>query len=107
MDFNQIAYAIFETNGNLCVIEKASDPTKLTPPLLPLTLVVDGEWEDENLALAEVTKPQVTATIRSSGVKGGVKEVLYMDVRQDGTAYIAPKHGKDVTADLKVNGENW
>ena len=107
MDFNQIAYAIFETNGNLCVIEKASDPTEPTPPLLPLTLVVDGEWEDENLALAEVTKPQVTATIRSSGVKGGLKEVLYMDVRQDGTAYIAPKHGKDMTANLKVNGENW
>ena len=40
-------------------------------------------------------------------MKGGLKEVLYMDVRQDGTAYIAPKRGKDVTADLKVNGENW
>ena len=26
---------------------------------------------------------------------------------QDGTAYIAPKHGKDVTAKLKVNGKNW
>lgn len=107
MDFNQIAYAIFETNGNLCVIEKECDPTKPTPALFPLTLVVDGEWEDDNLALAEVSKPQVTATIKSSGVKGSLKEVLYMDVRQDGTAYIAPKHGKDVTAKLKVNGKNW
>ena len=107
MDFNQIAYAIFETNGNLCVIEKECDPTKPTPALFPLTLVVDGEWEDDNLALAEVSKPQVTATIKSSGVRGSLKEVLYMDVRQDGTAYIAPKHGKDVTAKLKVNGKNW
>ncbi len=107
MDFNRIAYAIFETNGNLCVIEKADDPTKPEPPLLPLTLVVDGKWDDENLALAEVTRPQVNATIKSGGVKGGLKEVLYMDVRQDGTAYIAQKHGKDVTANLKVNGDNW
>ena len=35
-DFSRIAYAIFETNGNLCVIEKPSDPTVIEPPVLPV-----------------------------------------------------------------------
>lgn len=106
MDFNEIAYAIFETNGNLCVIEKPSDPTKLTPPVFPLTLMVDGEWEEANLKLCEVTKPEVTAVIKKSGIKN-LKDVLYMDVRQDGTVYLAPKYGKYVTTTLNVKGENW
>ena len=106
MDFNEIAYAIFETNGKLCVIEKPSDPTVVKPPLLPLTLMVDGEWEEDNLKIAELTKPQLTEFIKKNGVKS-IKDVLYMDVRQDGTVYLAPKYGKYITEELKVNGGNW
>ena len=44
--------------------------------------------------------------IKKNGVKS-IKDVLYMDVRQDGTVYLAPKHGKYITEELKVNGGNW
>lgn len=69
MDFNDIAYAIFETNGNLCVIEKPSDPTVLKKPVLPLTIIVDGEWEEDNLKIAGITKPEVIAVYLNKNEK--------------------------------------
>ena len=68
MDFNDIAYAIFETNGNLCVIEKPSDPTVLKKPVLPLTIIVDGEWEEDNLKIAGITKPEVIKVLKNNGI---------------------------------------
>ena len=38
VDFADIEYAIFETNGKVCVVEKASDPTEVKPAYLPLGL---------------------------------------------------------------------
>ena len=105
-DLNEIAYAIFETNGKLCVIEKPSDPTVIKKPVFPLTLIVDGEWEIKNLELCEVSEKAVTSALNKSGIKNR-KEVLYMDVRQDGTAYVAKKKGKALNLKLKVNGEAW
>ena len=104
MDLMDIAYAIFETNGNLCVIEKPKDPS--APPLLPLPLVIDGKFEDKNLQLACVTQQQLTALVKKKGLRS-MKEVLYMDVRQDGTVYIAPKTSKYIVSNVKVKGENW
>ena len=104
MDLMDIAYAIFETNGNLCVIEKPKDPS--APPLLPLPLVIDGKFEDKNLRLACVTQQQLIALVKKKGLRS-MKEVLYMDVRQDGTVYIAPKTSKYIVSNVKVKGENW
>ena len=106
MDFNDIAYAIFETNGNLCVIEKPADPTVLKNPVLPLTIMVDGEWEDDNLNIAGITKPDVIKVLKKNGIFN-IKDVLYLDVRQNGVVYIAPKYGKYINDKMKVKGENW
>ena len=105
-DLNEIAYAIFETNGKLCVIEKPSDPTVIKKPVFPLTLIVDGKWEDKNLELCGVSEQSITSALNKNGIKS-CKEVLYMDVRQDGVAYLAKKKGKVINLKLKVNGENW
>lgn len=105
-DFNDIAYAIFETNGKLFVIEKTVDPTKPKPALLPLALVIDGSFVKENLQVCGLTERDITCFIKSNGVKN-LKEVLYLDVRQDGTAFLAPKKSKCVTTKLKIEGEKW
>lgn len=104
MDLMEIAYAIFETNGNLCAIEKPKNGNER--PLLPLALIVDGKIEEQNFRLAGISEQQVLSLIKRNGIKR-LRDVLYMDVRQDGTVYIAPKEQKYIVARLSVKGENW
>lgn len=103
VDFNEIAYAIFETNGKLCVIEKPTDGGKA---LMPLTLLVDGEWESENLSICGMSENELIKLLRRNGF-ASKKEILYMDVRQDGTVYVSPKKGSCFTASVKVKGGAW
>ncbi|MCI9031370.1 MAG: DUF421 domain-containing protein [Clostridia bacterium] len=106
-DLKDIEYAIFETNGKLCVIEKPSDPTKPTPALLPLALLVDGKWDDDSMTVAGITKPQVTKELNKHKV-GDVNDVLYADIRQDGTLYVSPKNAPCFTANVNISGGgNW
>lgn len=107
MDISEIEYAIFETNGKLCVVEKAADPTEVKPAFLPLPLVIDGKYAMDNLELSGTTVPMLTEAIKKNRV-AGIKDVLYADVRQDGTVYVSPKKGKCFTAKLAITGgQNW
>lgn len=106
-DLKDIAYAIFETNGKLCVIEKTQSDEENTPPLLPLALIIDGKWQDENLTLAGITEPQVIKQLKKNGVMK-VRDVLYADVRQDGTLYVSPKFASCFTEKVRITGgDNW
>ncbi len=104
MDINEIEYAIIETNGKMSVVERMTDPIKPTPALLPIILAVDGKWNDDNLSRAGTNTNAVSIALRKNGLKG-VKEVLYADVRQDGTMYVSPKKGKYFTAKVAVGGK--
>lgn len=106
MDFNDIAYAIFETNGKLCVIEKECDPTTPKPALFPLPLVIDGGVNEENLKLCGLKKNELISLLKRNSIKD-IKSVLYLDVRQNGLVYVAPKKGKYFTEKVKVEGGNW
>ena len=105
-DFSEIAYAIFETNGNLCVIEKPSDPTLIEPPVLPVSLVTDGKWSEENLELCRADKDEIVAELEKNGVDD-VGRILYLDVRQNGVCYVAPKDGKSFDMKATVDGGRW
>ncbi len=105
-DFNQIQYAIFETNGKICVITKPSDPNEVTPALLPITLLIDGKVDENNLNFTGVTLRNLENAFNKNGIKK-LKDVLYADVRQDGTLYVAPKRGKCFTENLTVSGGAW
>lgn len=107
MDISEIEYAIFETNGKLCVVEKAADPTAIKPAFLPLPLVIDGKFAMDNLELSGTTVPMLTQAVKKNRLSG-IKDVLYADVRQDGTVYISPKKGKCFTEKLAISGGgNW
>lgn len=106
VDFNQIAYAIFETNGKLSVIEKPKDSSEPEPAFFPLTLVVDGEWEENNLAVAGIAKDDVSNLLNRHGF-GKMKQILYMDIRQNGLVYIAPKNQKYFTDNLNIEEDLW
>lgn len=106
MDINEIEYAIIETNGNMCVVEKTKDPTAIVPALLPLPLIIDGAWNKENLSRAGLTSAAVSKELKNNNIKKE-KDVLYADVRQDGTLYVSPKKGKYFTAKVKIKGGGW
>lgn len=103
-DINTIEYAIFETNGKLCVIEKETDPTQPVPALLPLILIVDGKYDERNLQLTGIKHQEINVMLKKNGIIN-IKDVLYMDVRQDGTAYISSKNGEFFTENLKIRGD--
>ncbi len=107
MDFADIEYAIFETNGKVCVVEKECDPTQPKPAYLPLSLLVDGKFDKENLELAGASEQKIIEVFLKNGIKNP-KEVLYTDVRQDGTLYVSPKYKKCFTQKISIKGgENW
>ena len=106
VDLSEIEYAIIETNGNMCVIEKPKDPTQKTPAYLPLAIVVDGVWQKDNMRMAGVVEDEVIKAVKPFGIKNE-KEILYGDVRQDGTLYTSPKVGRCFTSKLKIKGGGW
>jgi len=106
-DFNTIAYAIFETNGKLCVIEKKSDPKKPTPALLPMPLVIDGKSNKTNLELTGVDVLDLEKIFKKNGYNK-ITDILYADIRQDGLVYASPKQGNYFTDKLKLTASaNW
>ena len=107
MDINEIEYAIIETNGKMSVVERMTDPTKPTPALLPIMLIVDGKINRENLFMAGTSEAIINVALRKHGLKG-TKDVLYADVRQDGSMYVSPKKGKYFVAKIAVSkGGSW
>ncbi|MCH5158851.1 MAG: DUF421 domain-containing protein [Clostridiales bacterium] len=111
VDFTEIAYAIFETNGKLCVVEKpqqqsSSEEEQPQKPLLPIELVVDGKIKEDNLLLTGADRADIEKVLREKKLK--VKDVLYADIRQDGNAFFAPKYDKAFCTRLSLSGGgNW
>lgn len=106
VDINEIEYAIIETNGNMCVVEKSKNPMDVMPALLPLELIVDGKWNSQNLNTAKITQNDVTKVLQKYNIKKE-NEILYADIRQDGTLYVSPKVGKYFTEQIKLKGADW
>ena len=69
VDLSEIEYAIIETNGNMCVIEKPKDPTQKTPAYLPLAIVVDGVWQKDNMRMAGVVEDEVIKAVKPFGIQ--------------------------------------
>lgn len=107
VDFSQIAYAIFETNGQLCVVEKEqSDNGEQQPTLLPLELIVDGKYNHRNLALSGTDQAEIVRVLDQNKLR--LSDILYADVRQDGNAYFAPKKSPAFCCAMNINGgSNW
>ena len=97
-DVSEIAYAIIETNGKMSVVEKTEEQ-----PLLPLILVVDGKINESNVKKSQSTEADINKVLKQNGV--ALKDVLYADVRQDGTFYASPKNGGCFTSNLAVGGD--
>ncbi len=103
LDINAIQYAIFENNGKISIVEKSKDPTAPTDSFLPLIIIADGKYDMRNLELCGLTKQQIDIVLKKNGIINP-KEVLFADIRQDGTLYVSPKNGDYFTQNLKIKG---
>ena len=113
VDFSQIAYAIFETNGQLCGVEKEQQPQQRQQQsegeqktTLPLKLIVDGKYCEDNVSLSGTDKSEITRVLDERGLR--LSDLLYADVRQDGNAYFSPKRKPAFCSALNISGgNNW
>ena len=84
----QVKYAVYETGGNLSILERAD---AVEPSGIPVTLIVEGKVMDVNFEYSSLTKEDALTLLKSKGL--AVKDVLLMLV--DGTrVYVQPKNKK-------------
>ncbi|HEY8423189.1 MAG TPA: DUF421 domain-containing protein [Clostridia bacterium] len=105
-DLSEIHYAMFETNGKLCIIPKAEyaplkpadiklKPEQQTPPV---SLIIDGK--PINLNYFNITKQQLAKIIKEKTNKR-IKDIAFAYADGKGHTYIQPKDGKYITATIK------
>lgn len=101
-DLDKIMYAIIETNGKVCVVEKEQSGETF----LPVSVIVNGKWQEENVAFTGVDKQSMLEEMKKNG--SSLSDVVYADVRQNGLAYCAPKKGECFTVNVTLSeGGSW
>lgn len=97
IDLSTVKFAILETNGNISALPypkhqpaSAKDAGIQVSPLnLPITVICDGKWQEENLVLSGKTKPWVTQHLKSQNC--AFRDVLLLTVEPSGKFYLARK----------------
>lgn len=97
---DQIAYAMFETNGQLSVVPYPQDETKPQSPVLPVPIVVDGQWSDEDLTYYHIDKDKLLRIFGKYGVEA--EKLLVATIDEDGRLLIHPENKKYFVVDTKT-----
>lgn len=93
----EVEYAILETNGLLSVLKKApyDTPTKMdmhltpSPAVVSISLILDGEFIEDNIDEADVTKEWVYEEMAAQNYND-VKEIFYAEWLPNSPLYILP-----------------
>lgn len=105
-DIMEVSYVIVETNGKLCVISKPENDAQ-TEVLLPVSIITNGKYNDENMEKCGVEKDNVKSFLSKNKITS-IKQVLYADVRQDGTLYVAIANKSDISGKIQLkSGVSW
>lgn len=114
-NFDDIEYAIVETNGKITAIPKVAttpvtvEDLKLEKPenRLIVMLICDGKIIKENLALAKVDENFLISQIKRIG-ENNIKNILVFTLDNDGNMYIQPKNKPYITLKTAYEGgKNW
>lgn len=108
---DDVAYAIVETNGKLCVIKKSSiePPTredmnvKIIPSTLPVNIIMDGKVMVENTSLAKVNDNFLNSCIKKVKAKSA-KDIILMTLDNNGMVYIQPKNASAMSYQSDYQG---
>lgn len=109
-NFDEIAFAIVETNGMISVLPKAKnapatcDDLNLSPPQKSLTvmLINDGKIVEENLEYLKLSKDFVYDILKKQ--KTPLKNVLLLSVDDSGKINFQAKNSKSVSFQAKNFG---
>lgn len=116
-DIDQIAYAIFETNGNLCIIPKSNmdtatrDDLKIDsePSALPMNLIMDGKIMQKNLEIAQLDTKFLQKYYKKVNVANN-KQIILFTIDNNGKIFIQPKKQKKYYTFVETGfkgGRNW
>lgn len=106
VDILDVSYVIVETNGKLCIVEKAND-SENKQVFLPISIIVNGKYNEENLLKTGVEKVNISNFLKDNKITS-IKQVLYADIRQDGTVYVALANKCDISGKISRNEEvDW
>ena len=94
----EIAYAIIETNGNLCVIKKSEVENvtrgdlkvKVSQASLPINIIMDGKLMHENIRLSGIDDNFINDCVSKANIKN-IKDVLIMTLDNNGVVFIQSK----------------
>ena len=100
-NFDEIEYAIIETNGKLSILPKSQNrPTtpedfKLTPKEanLDVAIIIDGKMLKSNLVKLGISQKFLIKYLTKANVRK-LKELLVVTISTTGTLFIQPKVGK-------------
>lgn len=112
-NLNDVAYAIIETNGKLCVIKKSNveNPTredmniKVDPASLPVSIIMDGKLMEENVKLTGITDELLQECLEKANAKKPT-EILLMTLDANGLVFLQPKSGSATTFSVDYDGHN-
>ncbi len=99
LDPSVVKYALLETNGQISVIPypkyepaSAEDAGIAVEDVeLPISVICDGKWQEDNLQLTGRTKKWVLTQLKQRNCS--LREVLLLTVVPDGVYYLARKDG--------------
>ncbi len=84
--FEDVQYAIVETNGKLSVITKTKDDPE---PTLPVMIITSGKMNFDNLKASGYTEDDIAEFLSQNGAKA--EEVLFFSVDENGEVYFQVK----------------
>lgn len=115
-NLSDVAYAILETNGNLCVIKKAeTEPitredlkVKVSQNALPMNIIMDGKLMKENVQIAGINEKFINKCLDKAKLKR-IKDVLILTLDNNGEVFIQGKAAEEYyTFQMKYDGgDKW
>lgn len=84
--FEDVRYAIVETNGKLSVITKTKEDPE---PTLPVMIITSGKMNFDNLKASGYTEDDIAEFLDQNGVKA--EEVLFFSADENGEVYFQVK----------------
>lgn len=99
--FDEVHYAIFETNGELSILKKpANSPAtkkdvkadSTIPPYVPTEIISDGKIVQKNLIELNLTEEWVRNKLKKKNVKN-IEDVFFAQVLENGSLYISLYNG--------------
>lgn len=111
-NIEDVAYAIMETNGKMCVINKATvEPVtredagvKIEPNGLPVNIIMDGRLLKENVTLTGIDEKFIDKCLKKAKVNR-IKEVLLFTLDNSGNCFIQAKNASEyVTFQMPFSG---